>query len=90
MTAIGGMTRLTESGLSMVDWNLIMGSIPPLTEEAWQQTFDQYKQFPEFQITHSHFTLNDFKSIFFWEYTHRLLGRVIGLVFIIPFVIFHY
>jgi cytochrome c oxidase assembly protein subunit 15 len=88
MTAIGGVTRLTESGLSMVDWNLIMGSIPPLTEEAWQIAFDQYKQFPEYKITHSHFSLNDFKSIFFWEFSHRLLGRVIGLVFIIPFVIF--
>ena len=88
MTAIGGLTRLTESGLSMVDWNLIMGSIPPLTEEAWQHAFDQYKKFPEYQITHSHFSLNDFKRIFFWEFTHRLFGRVIGLVFIIPFLIF--
>ncbi len=88
MTAIGGITRLTESGLSMVDWNLIMGSIPPLTEEAWQEAFSQYQQYPEYQITHTHFTLSDFKSIFFWEYTHRLLGRIIGLVFIIPFVTF--
>jgi cytochrome c oxidase assembly protein subunit 15 len=88
MTAIGGITRLTESGLSMVDWKLIMGAIPPLTDEAWQHTFEQYKQFPEYQTTHSHFTLQDFKSIFFWEFTHRFLGRVIGLVFIIPFIIF--
>lgn len=88
MTAIGGITRLTESGLSMVDWKLIMGAIPPLTEEAWQHTFEQYQQFPEYQITHAYFTLSDFKSIFFWEYTHRLLGRIIGLVFIIPFIIF--
>lgn len=88
MTAIGGITRLTESGLSMVDWKLIMGAIPPLTEEAWQKTFEQYQQFPEYQITHAHFSLSDFKSIYFWEYTHRLLGRVIGLVFIIPFLIF--
>ena len=88
MTAIGGITRLTGSGLSMVDWNLIMGSIPPLTEEAWIQTFEKYQQFPEYKISNLHFSLNDFKSIFFWEYTHRMLGRVIGLVFIIPFVIF--
>ena len=88
MTAIGGITRLTESGLSMVDWKLIMGSIPPLTQEAWIETFNQYKQFPEYQTTHSHFTLEDFKNIFYWEYTHRLLGRIIGLVFIIPFTIF--
>lgn len=88
MTAIGGITRLTESGLSMVDWHLFMGAIPPLTEEAWRQLFEQYQQFPEFQTTHRYFQLEDFKRIFFWEYTHRLLGRLIGLVFIIPFVIF--
>lgn len=88
MTAIGGITRLTESGLSMVDWNLIMGAVPPLSEEAWQETFEQYQQFPEYKITHSHFELDDFKSIFFWEYLHRLFGRLIGLVFIIPFIIF--
>lgn len=88
MTAIGGITRLTESGLSMVDWKLIMGSIPPLTQDEWMETFNQYKQFPEYQTTHSHFTLQDFKNIFYWEYTHRLLGRIIGLVFIIPFTIF--
>ena len=90
MTAIGGITRLTESGLSIVDWKLIMGSIPPLTEEAWQKVFEQYKQFPEYQTTHNHYNLADFKSIYFWEFTHRLLGRVIGLVFIIPFLIFIY
>jgi cytochrome c oxidase assembly protein subunit 15 len=88
MTAIGGITRLTESGLSMVDWNLIMGTIPPLTEEAWQNTFVKYQQFPEFKTTHNHFTLENFKSIFFWEYLHRLFGRLIGVVFIIPFIIF--
>lgn len=88
MTAIGGITRLTESGLSMVDWNLIMGAVPPLSEEAWQETFEQYQQFPEYKTTHSHFELDDFKSIFFWEYLHRLFGRLIGLVFIIPFIIF--
>lgn len=88
MTAIGGITRLTESGLSMVDWNLIMGAVPPLTEEAWQETFEQYQKFPEYKTTHNHFELDDFKSIFFWEYLHRLFGRLIGLVFIIPFVIF--
>lgn len=88
MTAIGGITRLTESGLSMVDWKLFMGAIPPLTEDAWIETFEKYQQYPEFQITHTHFTLSDFKSIFFWEYFHRLFGRLIGLVFIIPFTIF--
>lgn len=88
MTAIGGITRLTESGLSMVDWNLVMGSIPPLTEEEWQATFEEYQKFPEYQTTHQHFTLEDFKGIFFWEFTHRLFGRLIGIVFLIPFFIF--
>lgn len=88
MTAVGGITRLTESGLSMVDWNLFMGVIPPMTDQEWMDTFEMYKQYPEYQITHSHFSLSDFKSIFFWEYFHRLIGRVIGLVFIIPFIIF--
>jgi cytochrome c oxidase assembly protein subunit 15 len=88
MTAIGGITRLTESGLSMVDWNLIMGAIPPMTEAEWQHAFEQYQQYPEYTLKHFHFTLEDFKSIFFWEYFHRLFGRLIGLVFIIPFIIF--
>lgn len=88
MTAIGGITRLTESGLSMVDWNLIMGSVPPLTEEAWQETFEEYQKFPEYKTTHNHFTLEDFKGIFFWEFIHRLFGRLIGVVFLIPFFIF--
>lgn len=88
MVIIGGITRLTNSGLSMVDWKLIMGAIPPIGEEAWQKTFEQYQQFPEYQMVNYHFTLAEFKSIFFWEYFHRLLGRLIGLVFIIPFVYF--
>ncbi len=88
MTAIGGITRLTESGLSIVDWNLIMGSIPPLTQDEWEKSFEQYQKFPEYQTTHQHFTLHDFKGIFFWEFTHRLFGRLIGIVFLIPFFIF--
>lgn len=88
MTAIGGITRLTESGLSMVDWNLVMGTIPPLSEEAWQESFKEYQKFPEYQTTHQHFDLNDYKGIFFWEYFHRLFGRLIGIVFLIPFFIF--
>lgn len=87
-TAIGGITRLTDSGLSMVDWNLIMGSIPPLNEEQWIESFEEYKKYPEYQAIHSHFELSDFKRIFFWEYLHRMMGRFIGLVFIIPFMVF--
>ncbi|HJN63679.1 MAG TPA: COX15/CtaA family protein, partial [Flavobacteriales bacterium] len=88
MVVIGGITRLTHSGLSMVNWNLIMGTIPPLNEVQWQETFELYKTSPEYLKINSHFTLDEFKSIFFWEYLHRLIGRVLGLVFIIPFIYF--
>ncbi|MFC2176319.1 COX15/CtaA family protein [Bacteroidota bacterium] len=88
MVVIGGITRLTHSGLSMTDWKLILGMIPPLNEAEWQSAFDQYKQFPEYQTVNNHFTLSEFKSIFFWEYLHRLIGRLIGIVFIIPFFVF--
>ncbi|MEJ6735603.1 MAG: COX15/CtaA family protein [Flavobacteriales bacterium] len=88
MVVIGGITRLTESGLSMVDWKLFMGMIPPLSEQDWLETFNQYKQFPEYREVNFMFTLEEFKSIFFWEYLHRLIGRIVGLVFIIPFVYF--
>ena len=88
MVIIGGITRLTNSGLSMVEWKLIMGMIPPLNEAQWIETFEKYKQFPEYQIVNTHFTIEEFKSIFFWEYLHRLLGRIIGLVFIVPFIYF--
>ena len=88
MVVIGGITRLTQSGLSMVEWKLIMGAVPPMNEQAWQATFEKYKQFPEYQKLNIHYTLSDFKSIFWWEYIHRLLGRVMGIVFIIPFFYF--
>ena len=88
MVVIGGITRLTQSGLSMVEWNLIMGSVPPLNEADWQISFDKYKSSPEYKIVNKHFTLQEFKSIFWWEYIHRMLGRLIGIIFIIPFVIF--
>jgi cytochrome c oxidase assembly protein subunit 15 len=88
MVVVGGITRLTESGLSMVDWNLFMGSVPPMNDQEWLDTFNQYKEYPEYQKVNFHFSLEEFKSIFFWEYLHRLIGRVIGLVFIIPFLYF--
>lgn len=88
MVIVGGITRLTGSGLSMTDWNLIMGAIPPLTESAWEQAFNQYKQFPEYQQLNSGMNLEEFKSIFFWEYLHRLLGRLTGIVFLVPFLWF--
>jgi cytochrome c oxidase assembly protein subunit 15 len=88
MVIIGGITRLTHSGLSMVDWKLIGGAIPPMNDVQWQETFEKYQQFPEYQKINKDMQLSEFKLIFFWEYLHRLLGRLIGLVFIIPFVIF--
>ncbi|SMO66385.1 COX15/CtaA family protein [Gracilimonas mengyeensis] len=85
MIIIGGVTRLTDSGLSMSDWNLIMGSIPPMNETDWQQTFERYKEFPQYQQLNAGMSLEKFKGIYFWEYLHRVLGRVVGIVFLIPF-----
>lgn len=88
LIVVGGITRLTQSGLSMVKWEPIMGTLPPLSQDAWQEAFDLYKQSPEFHHYNAQFTLSEFKSIFFWEYLHRLIARILGLVFIIPFIIF--
>lgn len=87
---VGGITRLTGSGLSMVDWRPVMGILPPLNEVQWLQLFDQYKQFPEYKIINTFMTLPEFKFIFFWEYIHRILGRIIGLSMILPFFYFLY
>lgn len=88
MVVLGGVTRLTDSGLSMVDWQPIMGVIPPLSEQDWQDTFEQYKQFPEYQKVNLGMSLEDFKPIFWFEYAHRVLGRTIGLVFGLPLAFF--
>lgn len=88
MVVIGGITRLTGSGLSMADWKPIMGAIPPLNEVDWLAKFELYKATPEYKIVNNHFSLSEFKSIFWWEFIHRDLGRLIGLIFIIPFLIF--
>lgn len=90
MVIVGGITRLTNSGLSMTDWHLVTDTFPPLTEEKWSQAFEEYKKFPEYQKinVHNDFQLNDYKFIYFWEWFHRFIGRIIGLVFLIPFVYF--
>ena len=85
---VGGITRLTLSGLSIVDWDPIMGVIPPLTNAHWQEAFARYQQFPEYQQLRQGMTLGEFKFIFFWEYLHRLLARSIGLVFLAPLAFF--
>jgi len=88
MVLLGGATRLTHSGLSMVEWQPLMGILPPLNEAEWQETFDKYKQYPEYQKINRGMTLPEFKRIFYFEYGHRVLGRVIGLSFAVPFLWF--
>jgi heme a synthase len=85
---IGGVTRLTQSGLSIVDWRPITGVVPPLSEAAWQDLFDQYRQFPEYQQLRRGMTMEEFRFIFFWEYLHRMAARLIGIVFLVPFLAF--
>lgn len=88
MVIVGGITRLTHSGLSISNYKLISGTIPPMNEQEWIAAFELYKQYPEYQKLNSHFDLDDFKDIYFWEWLHRVIGRFIGLVFIIPFLYF--
>jgi cytochrome c oxidase assembly protein subunit 15 len=84
---VGGITRLTLSGLSIVEWNPVTGVLPPIGDEAWQRAFADYQQTPDYEWR-SGMTLDDFRFIYFWEYLHRLLARTIGLVFLVPFVAF--
>ena len=88
MVIVGGITRLTESGLSITRWQPVSGTLPPLDQAQWQAEFDQYKASPQYQQVNNGMTLSDFKFIFFWEYVHRLLGRLIGLAFFIPLAFF--
>ncbi|MEJ2113799.1 MAG: COX15/CtaA family protein [Flavobacteriaceae bacterium] len=88
MVIIGGITRLTHSGLSISNYKLISGTIPPMNEIEWHEAFELYKQYPEYQKLNNHFDLEDFKDIYFWEWLHRFIGRLIGIVFFIPFLYF--
>ena len=88
IVTVGGITRLTESGLSITQWKPISGIIPPLTEAQWQGQFELYRAIPQYGAVHAGMSLGDFKAIFFWEYVHRLLGRVIGLAMALPLVWF--
>jgi cytochrome c oxidase assembly protein subunit 15 len=85
---LGGITRLTGSGLSITEWKPIMGALPPMNEQAWNTAFEKYKQIAQFKYVNPNFTLHDFKFIFFWEWFHRLWARLIAVAFAIPFVIF--
>jgi cytochrome c oxidase assembly protein subunit 15 len=88
MVIVGGITRLTHSGLSISNYKLISGTIPPTNALQWNEAFDLYKQYPEYQKLNYNMTLDEFKDIYFWEWIHRVIGRFIGLVFVIPFVYF--
>ncbi|MBL7732250.1 MAG: COX15/CtaA family protein, partial [Chitinophagaceae bacterium] len=85
---LGGITRLTGSGLSITEWNVVTGTLPPMNEQQWAVEFAKYKQTPQYNLLNYSFTLKDFKFIFFWEWFHRFWARLIGVVFLIPFVIF--
>ncbi len=88
LTLIGGITRLSGSGLSITEWNIVTGILPPLNQAQWMEEFAKYQQTPQFRLLNADFTLSDFKFIFFWEWFHRLWARLLGFVFIIPFVYF--
>lgn len=88
MIIVGGATRLTDSGLSITEWKPILGAIPPLSDGDWLAAFDKYKQIPEFKLVNKNITLEGFKTIFWWEWGHRFLGRFIGVAFALPFLYF--
>jgi cytochrome c oxidase assembly protein subunit 15 len=88
MVLVGGMTRLTESGLSIVEWQLVTGTLPPLSQAEWQVEFEKYQTIPQYRERNLGMSLEAFKTIYWWEWTHRFLGRLIGAVFLLPFVFF--
>ena len=87
---IGGLTRLTNSGLSITEWELFAGIFPPLNENAWNDYFNQYKKIPQYKLLNFNMSLNEFKVIFYWEYVHRVFARIIGLFFLIPLIYFYF
>ncbi len=90
MIIVGGLTRLTDSGLSITEWELFKGIFPPLNDFTWNQYFSLYKQIPQYRLINSNMSLDQFKVIFYWEYFHRMLGRVIGLSFLVSFIYFYF
>ncbi len=88
MIAVGGITRLTESGLSITEWKPVTGTVPPLSDAAWQDEFDKYRQSSQYQLMNRGMSMAEFKQIYFWEYAHRLLGRIIGVAFALPLLWF--
>ena len=90
MIVIGGLTRLTDSGLSITKWQLFSGILPPLDAEDWENFFNLYKEIPEYKLQNFSMSLNEFKVIFWWEWIHRFLGRLIGITFLIPLIFFSF
>ena len=90
MIVVGGLTRLTDSGLSITQWELFSGFLPPINEIQWQNYFDLYKKIPEFKLQNFSMSLEEFKVIFWWEWIHRFLGRLIGLSFLLPLIYFSF
>ena len=88
MIIVGGLTRLTDSGLSITEWQLFSGILPPLNTSQWNEYFDLYKKIPEYKLQNYSMSLNEFKVIFWWEFLHRFLGRLIGIFFLLPLIFF--
>ncbi len=86
IVVVGGLTRLTDSGLSITTWDVVKGILPPLNKNEWINLFNLYKEIPQYYLLNMNMTLNEFKIIYYWEYAHRILGRILGLLFIIPFI----
>ena len=87
---VGGLTRLTNSGLSIIEWELFKGILPPLNNETWNLYFDKYKTIPQYELINFNMTIKEFKVIFYWEYFHRIIARFIGLFFLIPLIFFYF
>ncbi len=88
MVTVGGLTRLTGSGLSITEWQPVSGAVPPLNENAWADEFAKYQRIPQYRLENPHMDLADFKAIYWWEWSHRLLGRLLGAAFLLPFLYF--
>ena len=86
---VGGLTRLTNSGLSITEWELFAGILPPLNNDMWNRYFSLYQEIPQYQLINNNMSIEEFKVIFYWEYFHRILGRIIGLFFLFPLIYFH-
>ena len=87
---VGGLTRLTDSGLSITTWDVVSGILPPLNSNEWEKVFNLYKEIPQFYLLNQSMTLNEFKVIYYWEYFHRVLGRILGLLFLLPFIYIYF